>query len=321
MTDPAPHATRRTRTIRTATVDQPGSSTGPAAKGVTTPPPETDSPRAVQEPATGPAVPDGAPDRTARTLLRRLPRYQQIAEDVRAQISSGELAPGSTLPSETQMIDHYQVSRITVRHAVAALRAAGLVDTAHGRATTVRVRPGEQDAVTFDTAVTRRGNTWTVWDAHGWTDAEPPARYRSHAGPDAEALALNPAEPVFVVERLLRGPVGATLAHRMVVPFATVDATPALTDPFTAPGQLYAALTAAGRTLHWADTTRATMPTPDDIATLDLPDGVPLLTHTRTTLDADDRPLALEQTRLPADRITMTARQQPQPVRTTRRSH
>jgi GntR family transcriptional regulator len=287
---------------------------------VTAPLPGTGSPRAVQEPATGPAVSDTAPDRTARALLRRLPRYQQIAEDLRAQITSGELAPGSTLPSETQMIDRYQVSRITVRHAVAALRAAGLVDTAHGRATTVRARPGEQDAVTFDTAVTRKGNTWTGWDARGWTDAEPPARYRTHAGPDAQALALNPAEPVFVVERLLRGPAGVTLAHRMVVPFATVDATPALTDPFTAPGQLYATLTAAGHTLHWADTTRATMPTPDDIATLDLPDGVPLLTHTRTTLGANDQPLLLEQTRLPADRVTITTRQQPQPIRATRRT-
>jgi GntR family transcriptional regulator len=306
MTDPAPRA-KRARTIRTATADRPGSTTGPRR--------QANAP-AAQEPASAPpiaaGIPDAPPDRSAATLLRRLPVYQQIAEDLRARITSGEFPPGSPLPSETVMIGHYGASRITVRHAVAALRTAGLVDTAHGRATTVRAVPGHGEAAPFDTCVTRTGGTWTTWDSHGWDEAEPPARYRTQAGPDAAALTLNQGEPVLVCERLLRHPGGATAAHRLVIPFATAANVPALeADPFPRPGQLYAVLAAAGHVLTFEDTLRATMPTPDDVASLAIPDGVPLITHTRTTLDTDDRPLALEQTRLPADRVTITGRINP----------
>ena len=47
------------------------------------------------------------------------------------------------------------------------------------------------------------------------------------------------------------------------------------------------------------------MPSPDEAATLDIPDGVPLLIHTRLTRNHDGTPLALEELHLPADRITL----------------
>jgi GntR family transcriptional regulator len=192
---------------------------------------------------------------------------------------------------------------------VAALRSAGLVETAHGRATLVRAIPGD-DAARFDTTITRTGHTWNTWDA-GWEDAEPAARYRTQTAADAVTLGVNAAEPVFVADRLLRHPSGALAAHRLVVPFATVNDVPALIADLVRPAALYAALTDAGHELRWDDTLRATMPTPDDAATLHLPDGVPLLTHTRTTHSTEgDRPLTLEITRLPADGITITSHQQ-----------
>lgn len=298
MTDPTPRAKRAT-TTRTRRLS---GSTQPKAEESAT---ASDAGANLSQLAA--QIPDAPPDRAAATLLRRLPVYQQIAEDLRARITSGELPPGSKLPSESQMIDHYGVSRITVRHAVAALRAAGLVDTSHGRATLVRATPATDQAAPFNTTITHTGHTWTTWDS-GWDEAEPPARYRTHAGTDAPTLNLDPAEPVFVAERLLQHPSGALAAHRLILPFTTITDTPALTgDPFARPADLYAALTDAGHTLRWDDTLRATMPTPDDAATLHLTEGVPLLTHTRTTHDTHGQPLALEHTRLPADRITITA--------------
>jgi DNA-binding GntR family transcriptional regulator len=79
-------------------------------------------------------------------------------------------------------------------------------------------------------------------------------------------------------------------------------------DPFQPPADLYRLFTAAGHDLHWQETTAATMPSPDDAASLQIPDGVPLLIHLRITLTADGVPLALEETRLPADRATISAR-------------
>lgn len=72
-----------------------------------------------------------------------------------------------------------------------------------------------------------------------------------------------------------------------------------LDDPFLPPAQLYAALTDAGHTLHWRDHIQAEMPSPDEAATLDIPDGVPLLVHTRIALNTDNQPLTLEETRRP----------------------
>jgi GntR family transcriptional regulator len=100
---------------------------------------------------------------------------------------------------------------------------------------------------------------------------------------------------------------GIRVLHRVFVPFATAISIPALeTDPFRAPVKLYQALATAGDELRWRDITTAVMPSPDDAATLNIPDGVPLFLHTRSLLDGTGQTLALEETRLPADRSTIT---------------
>lgn len=67
------------------------------------------------------------------------PLYRQIAADLTAAITTGELQPGDALPSETDLARRYGVSRATARQAFAVLNAAGLVATRQGR--TRRVRP------------------------------------------------------------------------------------------------------------------------------------------------------------------------------------
>jgi GntR family transcriptional regulator len=67
--------------------------------------------------------------------------YQQLADRLRTRILSGDLAPGSVLPSETELIQEYGVSRGPARQAVAVLKAEGLVDVRQGRGVFVRRRP------------------------------------------------------------------------------------------------------------------------------------------------------------------------------------
>jgi GntR family transcriptional repressor for pyruvate dehydrogenase complex len=52
-------------------------------------------------------------------------------------VFGGELEPGQALPSETELAAELGVSRLTVREAVKALEARGLVRTQHGRRPTV----------------------------------------------------------------------------------------------------------------------------------------------------------------------------------------
>jgi DNA-binding FadR family transcriptional regulator len=61
----------------------------------------------------------------------------QIVEDLRRQILSGELADGSRLPSERELAAQYDVSAPTIREAVRVLTAMGLLSTRNGSRTTV----------------------------------------------------------------------------------------------------------------------------------------------------------------------------------------
>ncbi|WP_067836231.1 FadR/GntR family transcriptional regulator [Nocardia lijiangensis] len=60
-----------------------------------------------------------------------------VFEQIAADVLSGELAPGSTLPSERQLAEALGVSRPAVREALQRLAAAGLVAVRQGDATTV----------------------------------------------------------------------------------------------------------------------------------------------------------------------------------------
>ena len=65
------------------------------------------------------------------------PMYRQIAEDLRAQIESGGLAPGQQLPTELELREKYNASRNTVRDAIKWLTNLGLVETKPGQGTFV----------------------------------------------------------------------------------------------------------------------------------------------------------------------------------------
>lgn len=63
------------------------------------------------------------------------PKYQELTEQLRAQITSGEIKPGQKLPSENTLSADYQVSRQTVRKALSILQNEGYIYAEHGRGT------------------------------------------------------------------------------------------------------------------------------------------------------------------------------------------
>ena len=71
------------------------------------------------------------------TGLRRLNLHAQLRDALRAEIESGRLLPGAPLPSEKELVRRYGVSRQTVRHAMADLAHARLVETFQGKGTFV----------------------------------------------------------------------------------------------------------------------------------------------------------------------------------------
>jgi GntR family transcriptional regulator len=63
----------------------------------------------------------------------KLPYYQQLHDILRAKIDRGEWSPGDTIPSESELIDQYEISRITVRQVLDMLVKEGLIYRERGR--------------------------------------------------------------------------------------------------------------------------------------------------------------------------------------------
>ncbi len=80
-----------------------------------------------------------------RTSVRRTPsagrrggppsrtiRYREIADQLRERVERGEFVAGRLLPSEAELSVRYKASRVTIRRALEALRADGLVSSRQG---------------------------------------------------------------------------------------------------------------------------------------------------------------------------------------------
>lgn len=65
------------------------------------------------------------------------PKWRRVLEDLERRLESGEIA--DRFPTDRELVDHYQVSRHTVREAVRHLRARGVIERARGRGSTVTV--------------------------------------------------------------------------------------------------------------------------------------------------------------------------------------
>jgi GntR family transcriptional regulator len=65
------------------------------------------------------------------------PMYRYIADDLRAKIRSGELAPNAKLPTEGELSEQYEASRNTVREAIRRLTDEGLLESRPGQGTFV----------------------------------------------------------------------------------------------------------------------------------------------------------------------------------------
>jgi len=69
--------------------------------------------------------------------VNRSPLYLQVAGSIREAILSGQLGPGDALPTERELSESFKVSRASVREALRALQAQGLVSSGGSPARTV----------------------------------------------------------------------------------------------------------------------------------------------------------------------------------------
>lgn len=61
--------------------------------------------------------------------LGPLPPYRQIAAILRRRIESGQYPPDTRVPTESELVEAFEVARTTARRAIAVLREEGLIYT------------------------------------------------------------------------------------------------------------------------------------------------------------------------------------------------
>lgn len=70
--------------------------------------------------------------------MKSMPLYKQIQEDIRYMIRSGKLRAGDRVPSETELMEHYHVSKITTKNAINGLVEEGVLVRHRGKGTFVK---------------------------------------------------------------------------------------------------------------------------------------------------------------------------------------
>jgi GntR family transcriptional regulator len=237
--------------------------------------------------------------------MSKQPKYRQVADALRREISDGRFPPGSRLPSENDLTERFSASRNTVRSGLLQLVSEGLISSSQGLGYEVRSHEVfELNASRFENL-----NFPQQGDAYN-TDVRNAGR-RPH---QTFRVEMTPA-PAEIAKRLKVEP-GSTavlrFCHRFVddVPWSTqatyypgwlAEEAPRLTEPGDIAEGTTRYLASLGiEQRGYFDEIATRMPTPEEGRLLDMSAGVPVLLWTRTGF-ADDRAIRCTLTTLRGD--------------------
>lgn len=79
--------------------------------------------------------------------------YEEVADAIHEMIRAGQFKPGDKLDSVQQLAENFQVGRSTIREALTALRAMGLIEIRQGEGTYVKEFESGQVSLPLSTAI------------------------------------------------------------------------------------------------------------------------------------------------------------------------
>ena len=142
-----------------------------------------------------------------------IPLYHQLAEQLTAAVEDGRLQPGDQFENELSLAERLELSRPTVRRAIAELVSRGLLVRRRGIGTTVASQ-----------VIHRRDELTSLYDDMVRRGQEPRTTVLAFATDDvnaiaAEALGLPEGTPLVMVERLRSaGQTPTALMHNWLPP-------------------------------------------------------------------------------------------------------
>ena len=117
---------------------------------------------------------------------------ERVVTALKDRILTGDLAPGVKLPSETELVEEYAVSRTVVREAVTRLRAEGLVETFQGRGSFVLAVPQPSSFSLEASAIRNQRDVLDMVDFRLGIETEAAALAARHRT-DADTVAIADA--------------------------------------------------------------------------------------------------------------------------------
>lgn len=234
------------------------------------------------------------------------PTYLRIADDLRRLITSGELSPGSALPTQTVLEQRYGVARMTVRAALDELTNEGLITSQQGKPAKVRGRRHMVHRPQGDHEPRISQTLDRFMALFGEADRKPSQTIDVAVvgAPKliAERLRIEPGSRV-VVRRRVRSLDGEPFnINDTYYPYELAVQTEIM-DPADIPSGSNHVFERFGyREARNIDEFYILMPSPEEIDRLRLPQGTPVACHYLTAYTADDMPLFCDVFILPGDR-------------------
>jgi GntR family transcriptional regulator len=216
-----------------------------------------------------------------------IPYYYQIVQILREAIQDRQAAPeqGETLfPSETELVDFFQVNRGTIRHALETLEREGLIYREKGRGTFLQRRRVELD-------LTRLCSTTEDLKARGWS-------------PASRLLNVSEITPGLHIQRYLHLRQGETVwqIYRLRMAndepislqwsYITKKLAPDLNKQDLTGSLYYLLKNEYGIEMNTADQTiRARRATPEEARMLETAENEAVFEISRVTYDQENRPV------------------------------
>ncbi|MCZ4269121.1 phosphonate metabolism transcriptional regulator PhnF [Tritonibacter mobilis] len=230
----------------------------------------------------------------------RTPVWKSIAITLIDDIAQGRYETGTKLPAEAQLAERFGVNRHTVRRALADMAEQGLVHARRGAGVFVAAKPTDYPVgkrIRFHQNIRRAGRV----------PSKKVLRLEILAADarEADALDLNPGDPVVVYEGLSYADDHPVALARTVFP---AERLPGILDALEAHESITAALNACGVEDYTRRETRITakLATATQALHLRTSEGAPILRTTGISDDANGTPIEFGRTWFAGDRVTLT---------------
>lgn len=253
-----------------------------------------------------------------------VPLHHQIADAIRARITSGELKPGDAVPSVAELCEQWNCSAGSARAALSVLKSEGLITGGRGKPATVR-QPPTRIRLTIDATQTaknlvlrprsERAVSGAIEQTAGLQLGQVISTHRYSTIEATNELAkefdINPGVKLLLrVYEMTERNAGHRVSWSVsYIPIHLIESNSDLLDQNNEPwpgGHQHQLYTVGIEIDRFVRSITAVEPSPGDRQKWGMDDGVPLLYVRSRSIDIENRVVEISDAAYPADRTEIS---------------